>query len=320
MQYDIIGDIHGHADALASLLSHMGYRNSTGAYRHPDRTAVFVGDFIDRGPKQVETVMTVRRMVDTGSAMAIMGNHELNAIAWFLPDVENPGEFLRPHFSEKWGNKNRQQHEAFLAEVESNPSLHKEIIEWFLTLPLWLDLPEMRVAHACWHPSFIHWLAPQLKLGNRLSAELMSAATKEPETEVEKDSPDPTIFKAVEALTKGIEVELPHPHCFKDKDGHIRTRVRTRWWDTQATTYRRAAMLDEGQLQQIPDDPVPDHKRAPYSDARPLFVGHYWESGTPSPFSSCVACVDYSIAKNGKLVAYRWEGETELDAKSFVWV
>ena len=74
MNYDIIGDIHGHADALKALLSDLGYRERDSAWRHPDRQAIFVGDFIDRGPKQIETVATVRAMVDAGSAQAVMGN------------------------------------------------------------------------------------------------------------------------------------------------------------------------------------------------------------------------------------------------------
>ena len=39
------------------------------------------------------------------------------------------------------------------------PALHTEVIDWFLTLPLWLDLPELRVVHACWHDPFLAWLA-----------------------------------------------------------------------------------------------------------------------------------------------------------------
>lgn len=61
--YDIIGDIHGEADKLRDLLAHLGYRETAGAFRHPERTAIFVGDLIDRGPRQRETVQTVRRMV-----------------------------------------------------------------------------------------------------------------------------------------------------------------------------------------------------------------------------------------------------------------
>ena len=81
MAYDVIGDIHGQADKLRALLLHLGYRERKGAYRHPDRTAIFVGDFIDRGPRQIDSVNAVRRMVDAGTARAVMGNHEFNAIA-----------------------------------------------------------------------------------------------------------------------------------------------------------------------------------------------------------------------------------------------
>ena len=130
--FDVIGDIHGYADKLEALLRELGYGHKGGAWRHPDRQAVFVGDFIDRGPDQVRTVYTVRRMIDAGSAVAVMGNHEFNAIAWHTPDTRRSGEYLRPHDCPKWGAKNRKQHAAFLAETEDKPALHNEIIDWFL--------------------------------------------------------------------------------------------------------------------------------------------------------------------------------------------
>ena len=242
MGYDIIGDIHGHNEKLEALLYKLDFRKATG-WRHPKRQAIFVGDFIDRGPVQVQTVNTVRSMIDAGSALAVMGNHELNAIAWHTLDLANPGEYLRPHYSPKWGEKNRKQHAAFLAEVEDQPALHAVIIDWFLTLPLWLDLPDLRVVHACWHGPFIAWLTPKLYDGRCLTRDLMVSAADEPENEADKDDATPTVFKAVEALTKGIEIPLPAGQDFRDKDGIRRNRVRVRWWDKEGTTYRSAAML-----------------------------------------------------------------------------
>lgn len=321
MNYDIIGDIHGHADALKALLASMGYQERIDVWRHPDRQAIFVGDFIDRGPKQLESVNIVRRMVDAGSAQAIMGNHEFNAIAWFLPDTKQPGEYLRPHHSLKYGEKNFQQHEAFLDEVIGTPH-HKEIIEWFLTLPLWLDLNEIRVVHACWHPPFMDYLGPLLADGNLLTEELMVQASTEPknENEEEKETAEPSVFKAVEALTKGIEIPLPKPHVFKDKDGHERDRVRTCWWDSNAATYQEAALLDDKTRTKLPNDLIPIHVRLGHDGRKPLFFGHYWKTGTPIVQAEKVACVDYSIAAGGKLVAYRWAGEPTLDEKQFHWV
>lgn len=316
MLFDIIGDIHGHADALKTLLSNMGYRKSQGAWRHPDRQAIFVGDFIDRGPNQLETVDLVRRMVDVGSAQAILGNHELNAIAWYLPDPELPGDYLRSHFSPKYGEKNYRQHAAFLNEI-TEPSLHKNLIDWFLTLPLWLDLDNIRVVHACWHSSYMDFLKPLLAEGNRLTEDLMIEATREPSEVSEKDNPEPSVFKAVEALTKGIEIPLPQPHIFQDKDGLQRNRVRIRWWDKNATTFRQSAMLSESENQTLPELPIPEHVRLGYEEDKPLFVGHYWLDGNPETLSDRVACVDYSVAKGGKLVAYRWQGESVLTKHNF---
>lgn len=319
MDYDIIGDIHGHVDKLEALLPKLGYRRRDGAWRHAERTAIFVGDYIDRGRHGVETVRIVRAMVDAGAAQAIMGNHELNAIAWHTPDARLPGEFLRPHHDEPWGAKNRKQHAAFLAQVEHDAGLHKEIVDWFLTLPLWLDLLELRVVHACWHLPFMTWLSDKLHKGRFLTRELMVDATDEP-PEAEKDNPDPSVFKAVEALTKGIEIPLPEPHTFVDKDGFTRDRVRTRWWDPQATTYPQIALLTDEERAVLPALEVPAHVRLSANGVKPIFFGHYWMTGAPRPQSSTAACVDYSAGKGGPLVAYRWDAGEPLTADRFVGV
>jgi hypothetical protein len=258
-------------------------------------------------------------MVERGSALAVMGNHELNAIAWHTPNPRVPNDFLRSHHDPKWGKKNREQHAAFLAEVEGTAA-HDEIIDWFLTLPLWLDLPELRVVHACWHPKLIAWLSPQLQRDRYLTRELMGPATDEPANEADKDNDTPSVFKAVECLTKGIEIPLPAGHHFHDKDGHRRNRVRVRWWERSATTFRTAAMLSPEECQALPDAPIPQHAQVADIGNKPIFFGHYWLTGTPSLESSRAACLDYSAGKGGPLVAYRFESESELCPDHLVWV
>lgn len=49
----------------------------------------------------------------------------------------------------------------------------------------------------------------------------------------------------------------------------------------------------------------------------PVFVGHYWLTGTVAPLDDRVACLDFSGAKGGPLVAYRWRGETVLRSEGF---
>lgn len=305
--FDIIGDIHGQAGKLRALLAAMGYRDSGGAWRHAERRALFVGDFIDRGPAQLATVDIVRRMVEEGCALAVMGNHEFNAIAWATSDPEGSGTYLRPREGAA-GAKNRHQHAAFLAEVEDRPAQHRAVIDWFMTLPLWLELPGLRVVHACWHPAMMARLQPWLAPGERLTHDLLMQGSR-------KGTP---AHEALEILLKGEETALPAGLSFLDKDGHERHEVRTRWWlaDPQSMADLAMGVPDAG-LAALRGLAVPPGLLRP-ADHVPTFFGHYWMKGLPRLQSPCMACVDYSAGKGGPLVAYRWSGEDTLDAHHFV--
>lgn len=139
--YDIIGDIHGQAEELEALLRKMGYKETGGVFAHPERKAVFLGDFIDRGLKEQRTINICRPMVESGAALAVMGNHEFNAICYATPDPLKEGEHLRLHT--KPGNQ--KSHQAFLDEFPLGSPQHTEVIEWFKTLPVFLNLGSIRV-------------------------------------------------------------------------------------------------------------------------------------------------------------------------------
>ena len=127
---DFIGDIHGHAGKLKQLLKNMNYTLKNGAYYHPDRNVVFLGDYIDRGPQIKETLDIVRRMVDSGNAIALMGNHEYNAICYNT--IGSDGNYLRDPSEEK----NRKQHKHTWEQFATQMDLYHEYIQWFYTLPL----------------------------------------------------------------------------------------------------------------------------------------------------------------------------------------
>ncbi|ESQ73985.1 metallophosphoesterase [Asticcacaulis sp. AC402] len=302
MNYDIIGDIHGHAVPLTALLTKLGYRQSAGAWRHPDRIAIFVGDFVDRGPGQLEGLRTVRAMIDAGSAQAVMGNHEFNAIAWSLPDPDEDGGYLRPRNA-----KNRNQHRAFLEQIGEDSAEHRAWTNWFLDLPLWIETPAFRVVHACWHAPSAAELLPQLKPGLKLDHDLVLQASRR------GSKP----YAAIETLLKGREVRLPPDVSFRDKDGNERHEVRIKWWAGEARTYRDAAMGTGDAV--IPDIAITglDSVNAP---DRLTFIGHYWLNADHGigPLSPKVACVDYSVARGGPLVAYRFDGEAEVEPAKFV--
>ena len=84
--FDIIGDIHGCFDELIELLRKLGYKTST----QPDgntivespegRKAIFVGDYVDRGPKVTEVLRLIMRMHETGAAFCVPGNHDVKLV------------------------------------------------------------------------------------------------------------------------------------------------------------------------------------------------------------------------------------------------
>ncbi|HXI49725.1 MAG TPA: metallophosphoesterase [Steroidobacteraceae bacterium] len=305
MNLDVIGDVHGQYDKLVELLQHLGYRDIEGVWRHPDRTAVFVGDLIDRGPKQLATIELVRGMADAGSARCVMGNHEFNAIAWVTPDPEHPGKFLRDHH--KPGN--RQQHQAFLDVVEGTHR-QREITDWFRSLPLWLDFPGLRIVHACWDQPSIDLLQKAMGSGSKLTDEMILLGCRKGHA----------IYEAIEIVCKGREVDLPAGISFQDKEGKVRHEVRVRWWQEDLSTYRKAMIGPPEEMEKIPDAPMPAEWVAhPYS-GRPVLFGHYWFTGTPQVISPRFACLDYSAARDGPLVAYRWDGEAELSSEKLTWV
>lgn len=293
--FDVIGDIHGCHSQLVELLHTLGYHDESGYFRHPTRQAIFVGDLIDRGPEQVAVINTVRAMHREGSALVVMGNHEFNAVCWSM--AHQNGEPLRPHH-----DKNRNQHRAFLDQVGENSTDHAEIIDWFRTLPLWIDLGELRVVHACW----------DFEAVNGIESDTLETAAY-----VEASLKDSNMYRWVEHLCKGPEVVLPEGYEFSDKDGHVRRKARYRWWRDGENTYRN--MCEVPSPFTLPDIDIEDPPVQPYRDSIPVLFGHYWRSWPHAELSSTKVCVDHSAVKDGHLVAYRWDdGDTQLHLHNLV--
>jgi protein phosphatase len=142
--FDIIGDVHGCAAELEALLSLLGYtvewegagpdrRCLTGA--PAGRRAVFVGDYVDRGPRSLDTLRIVMAMIGSGQALGVLGNHDARLVRWLdgrnvqithgLADTAEQLQGISAAF--------RRQLKTFL----DNLPLH-----------LWLHDGELAVAHA----------------------------------------------------------------------------------------------------------------------------------------------------------------------------
>lgn len=298
--YDLIGDIHGHCATLENLLTQLGYAKKNNSWQHPDRKIIFVGDYIDRGPEVRETLQLVKGMTDAGHAIALMGNHEYNAVAYATPDGR--GDHLRSHNA-----MHLKQHSATLDQFAHHPKEWEAYLEWFKTLPLFLDLGELRAVHACWDQSHIDWLKENnyTTLSNEL---LFKAHVRGSKANI-----------IIEETLKGKELNIPGDMVWYDKDGHPRTANRIKWWiEKSGARYGDFLFSCPPELM---DEGVPDHLEINIypADAPPVFIGHYWlDDLKPTAQSSNVICLDYSVAKDGFLLAYRWSGEQKADPQNFV--
>ena len=84
--FDIIGDVHGCACELRTLLTKLGWElrydgDLAVDASHPDgRMAAFVGDLVDRGPDTPGVLRLVMGMVESGNALCVSGNHEAKLV------------------------------------------------------------------------------------------------------------------------------------------------------------------------------------------------------------------------------------------------
>lgn len=142
--FDIIGDVHGCADELETLLAKLGYGvafDRDGASRRvrttaPDaRRAVFVGDLVDRGPRSPDTLRIVMALVAGGQALCVPGNHDAKFLRWL-----NGRKVSLTHGLDRTAAQFEGEPAAFTADVQA-----------FLEgLPpyVWLDGGGLAVAHA----------------------------------------------------------------------------------------------------------------------------------------------------------------------------
>ena len=330
---DIIGDVHGEFEKLEQILELLEYtKDASGTWvpTRKGRTVLFLGDLIDRGPNQRAVLTTVRAMEQVGSARALMGNHELNAL---LVAQEHPahlghtlrslGESDQPRFQDVFDGDERA-----------------EWLEWMLTLPLWLREEGFRAVHACWHKPSIRAIrralgGNRLRSPNDLAVFAGSLWTTSAEDEQIELAAKGRLFDPIEVILKGPEV------CLRDYglpmfDGTDKPRemARIAWWREGEHRLRHVVELPKGANVAGTDDPYPkipkDYrlkgKARSYvmgSRRRPIFFGHYWREWPPEvrkDFTKMACCVDFSNKMGkGPLVAYRWnDGDATIKAKRFV--
>lgn len=222
--------MHGAAYSIVqtNFFTDLGIFNSETGYYHPEgRKVAFLGDFIDPKkendpdlPHDVPAVLrTVKAMADNDNAVAVMGNHEFNAI--FNSTLDAKGKYFRPFLKHK-DKGLKISISAFEGGFEGDE--WKAWIDWFKTLPPFLELDGLSLVHAFWDQKAIN------AIGDRKLSDpdfLVKAATKNHHV-ADKGNNE---YNWIENLLKGYELPMPDGHTYIDHTGIERDNFRARWFD-----------------------------------------------------------------------------------------
>jgi hypothetical protein len=278
--YDIIGDVFGHYFELVSLLKKMGYINEKGKFYNPSgRKVIFTGNIIDKGFFIRETVNLVRDMVENESAYVVMGEHEYNAICFnTISDIH--GGYLREHNLD-----NIYHHINTLEQYKFYRKDYLETIEWFKTLPLFLEFKDFRVVHAMWHQPHIDFLSNRLKNASVDNAFLQEAAIKGSDT-----------FISVEETLRGKKIKQAEDITSAESVGEESSFVSIKWWkepnhDNINSDFYSSSTFDQFYYYDV--------------NQKTVIVGSYVMTGIPKMQAINIVCLNYNIHKGGALVAYR---------------
>lgn len=294
MAFDFISDIHGDLDRMNGLLETLGY--DMDRLTHPEgRRVLFLGDFIDRGAQNLAVLRRMDAMRRAGTAMAIMGNHELNAILYHTDD--GAGDGLR-----RRNEQNRHQHEAFLRECPLGSSEASEALSIMMSLPLYADLGGLRAVHAYWSDEVIGTIAARRPDGRIRAGDLGEIGRE-----------DGAFGIAVTLAAKGPELDLPRGAWYADKSGKRRDKARMCWWEQAQDLH--SAITSCPDLSRIPNGPVPADAMARLypADAPPVVFGHYQLPDEPVMRRNTL-CLDVP----GRPLAYRWDGEGAFSPQKLV--
>lgn len=322
---DIIGDVHGHYEALQNLLHYLGY-NPDGS--HPQkRKLIFVGDLVDRGPDSPAVLEWFIQANAKKNAFMVLGNHEINLLTGEAKD--GSGWFFE-HRREK-----DEVHYAPWKKLPENKK--KQLLNFLQTQPLILQRKDLRIVHAAWDenaiqklqetnahtltelhqeweqslhcckhaPWYDDYLNEQRKYAHDLENPQITppllTATAQYESYHSRHNP-------VRTLSSGMEIPCDTPFF---ASGRWRFSIRSAWWDEYHDTV--AVVIGHYWRQWH------KHKTAPHRAKLFTVAPHHWHGAKGNVF-----CCDFSVGarwrdrkKNiapcdseHRLAALRWPEKT----------
>jgi protein phosphatase len=154
---DIIGDVHSCAEELFELIDKLGYRKSLdGQYSHlKNRSLMFVGDLIDRGPFPIEVLTFAMSALKSGIAFFVRGNHDHKLYRYLKKKA------LGQEINMKLGNGLL---ETIQALERKGDGFESQVFEFLSSLPLKYEDNNLIVVHGAYREKVSDKYAKSLNL------------------------------------------------------------------------------------------------------------------------------------------------------------
>jgi len=254
---DIVGDVHGELDSLVGLLRKLGYDDRGRHAQH--RKLVFVGDLVDRGPNSPGVLRAVMRLVESGNAQCIAGNHEINAIR-DEPDKERSGEGW-------WHGRHEANYDSQLVDPHEKDRI---FLPFLRKLPGALEREDLRVVHACWHEPAIEKLRHATTMIDAFEQEAEQNKSKlEPLGKVLRDT-----ARAQNFAWRRVRDESQKPELFPELADYDEANQMGNAVKVVTSGIERPAkdsFWASGKWRMVERGPWWDEYSGP-----PVVVGHYW--------------------------------------------
>ncbi|MFD9894621.1 metallophosphoesterase family protein [Amycolatopsis sp. NPDC059027] len=142
----VVGDVHGHRDALADALRAEGLLDDDENWAGGEDHLWFLGDFVDRGPDGVGAIDLVMRLETEaaeagGLVQTLLGNHEILLLGMYhFGDEPVPSDFGPRSFARSW--------EINGGLADDQDRLTGEHIAWLTSRPLGALADEHLLLHS----------------------------------------------------------------------------------------------------------------------------------------------------------------------------
>lgn len=151
----MISDIHGCIKQFYELLNVVNYIPG-------EDKLILLGDYVDRGPNNKETVKLVKDLVNDYNVIALRGNHDQRLVDLIRTD----DEAVRNKFIEHGGKQTIQSYCCEVTNINSNDIdqaryyIKKNYLEHILflqSLPLYYEDSDHIYVHAGLNPQYVNW-------------------------------------------------------------------------------------------------------------------------------------------------------------------